>query len=84
MEFFFVTSNSQCQEIEPCEVWYLQHVWACWRHYLPLSHWRQGIEPCEVWDPQMFGLVGDIPPQVGQPTFISIARNKSYTDGFLI
>ena len=30
----------------------------------------------------MFGL-GDIPPQGGQPTFISITRSKTYTGGVL-
>ena len=27
----------------------------------------------------MFDLVGDIPPQWGQPTFLSTTRNKAYT-----
>ena len=40
------------------------------------SQW-QGIEPCVVMIPDMFGLVGNILPQVGQPTVISIGRNKA-------
>ena len=37
------------------------------------NSWGQGMEPCEVCEL----LVCDIPPQGGQPTFISIARNKA-------
>ena len=32
----------------------------------------------------MTGLDGDIPPQKGQPAFLSIARNKAYTKGWFI
>ena len=40
---------------------------------LLLAESGQGIEPCDVWDLQFVWPGGDIPPQGGQPTFISIA-----------
>ena len=46
---------------------------------LPLTLKELNLVSCGT--SNMFGLVGDILPQLGQPIFTSIAENKLYTLG---